>query len=406
MMVAAGLIGPASAADPYSIAGAQSFGYDNNLLRLGNGSQAPEGYSRADNYSITTLQGGIDQAFGRQRLAVDLSLRNVRYSGNSIFNNQGYTGSIGLDWSTVERLSGRLSANTNRSLSGFNSYEIGLLREKNYEDAQGLNASVNVGLVTQYSLEVTASHREVNNSLQNQSLQARNFKQESGSVGLRWQPRPSSSIGLSLRHTQGKYPKFRQVGNTFQADRYKQEGVEVSARLQPSGASLFDARVAQSRTRYDLNDSRSFSGITGSAGWAWQPTGKLRLNTRFTRDTGQDSYAVTVFSGVPGSSDSSRLVNSLRLDLSYDLSSKVSFTTAWQAGRNSVVQTIENPLLPVRASGEDRSSVFSVGARWTPTRSVTTGCDAAHEDRKATGDIVISLSSASFSCFAQLQLNP
>lgn len=396
----------ATAASPYYIAGSQSFGHDNNILRLGNGSAAPEGYSRADSYSVTTLQGGIDQPIGRQRLSADLSLRNVRYNGNRLFNNQGYTGSVGLDWSTVERISGKISANANRSLSGFNSYEIGLLREKNYEDTEGVNASVAVGLVTQYSLELTAGHRRVNNSLQTQALQSRNFNQDSGSVGLRWQPSSASSFGLALRQTQGRYPQFRLVNNAYQADRYQQDSVEFSARLQPTGASAFDARVAQSRTRYDINEARSFSGITGTLGWAWQPTGKLRANARLTRDTGQDSYAVTVFTGVPGSSDSSRLVNTLRLDLNYEFSSKIAFTTAWQAGRNSVVQTIDNPLLPLRASGKDRSSIVSVGVRWQPTRSVSAGCDAGHEDRKASGNIVISLSSASYSCFAQLQLNP
>jgi hypothetical protein len=167
-----------------------------------------------------------------------------------------------------------------------------------------------------------------------------------------------------------------------------------------------DFRIGQSQTRYDLNSARNFSGLTGTLGWNWQPTGRLRIGTRLSRDTGQDSYATTVFGNVPGSSDYSRLVNSFRVDGNYEYSAKIAITASWQLAQRTVVQTIVNPLLPLNASGKDSTNTYSVGVRWVPLRTVSLGCDATQEQRTASGDLTSPLHSTGLSCFAQLQFQP
>ena len=391
---------------PYYIGISESISRDSNLLRLGDDQQATAGYSRADTIFSTALQAGIDQPFGRQRFSGNLSLRDVRYSANSQFNNQGYTGSVGLDWSTAERISGNLSASANRSLSTFNNYQVGLLADKNYEDTQGLNALVSLGLVTQYSLEFSAAHRAVSNTLDNTTLQARNFQQDTGGFALRWRPSSISSLGLGARDTRGRYPRYRYANGDYQADRYKQTAVDLTAALVPSGASTVDLRISQSQTRYDLNSARNFSGLTGTLGWNWQASGRFKLGTRLSRDTGQDSYATTVFGNVPGSSDYSRLVNSFRVDGSYDYSAKIAFTGSWQLAQRTIVQTIVNPLLPLSSSGKDSTNLYTVGVRWVPLRTVSLGCDITQEQRSATGGLTTPLHSNGFSCFGQLQFQP
>lgn len=398
---------PAAAeSHPYYIGVSESVSHDNNLLRLADGQPANAGYTRADTTMSTALQAGIDQPFGRQRATANLSLRDVRYRANSQFNNQGYTGSLGLDWSTVERISGSLSANANRSLSSFNNYQVGLLADRNYEDTRGLNAQVNVGLVTQYSLEFSAGQRAVSNTLDNTALQARNFRQDTGGFALRWRPSGISSFSLGVHETRGRYPKYRFINGEYQADRFKQTSVDLTASLVPSGASSVDFRIGQSQTRYDLNSARNFSGLTGTLGWNWQPTGRFKMGTRLSRDTGQDSYATTVFGNVPGSSDYSRIVNTLRIDGSYDYSAKIAITASWQLAQRTIVQTIVNPLLPLNASGKDSTNSYSVGARWAPLRTVLLGCDATQERRSASGDLTTSLHSTGLSCFGQLQFQP
>ena len=109
---------------------------------------------------------------------------------------------------------------------------------------------------------------------------------------------------------------------------------------------------------------------------------------------------------MPGSSDYSRLVNTLQFNANFDVSSKISTTLGLAVNQRDVVQTIVNPLLPLNASGRDLSNVLSVGVRWSPLRTVTVGCDGSVERRTASGAIVAPLHDSALSCFGQLQLTP
>ena len=149
---------------PYSLGLSTSFGHDSNLLRLAD-SQAPlAGDSRSDTTMSTALVGSLDQGIGRQRLTASLALRDNRYDRNSKYDNQGYSGDLGLDWSTVGRISGALSLSTARKLSTFNAEGVGLLPEKNLETTQTVGGNIRVGVVTPLSLELGAGQRRVRNS--------------------------------------------------------------------------------------------------------------------------------------------------------------------------------------------------------------------------------------------------
>lgn len=391
-------------ATPYFINLSETVRYERNVLGLGRNSPTPPNLQRSDTIAVTALQGGIDQPFGRQRGYANLSLRQVNYSNNSIYNNQAYTGNLGLDWSTVERISGTLQVNANRALSSFGSFGLGV-QDKNFEDAQGASASISVGLVTEYSAEASISHREVRNSLQNRAVLSRDFDQDTGTLGLRWRPSAATNFGLALRDTRGRYPKFRQIENgSLLADRFKQQGIDFTAGFQPSGVSAFDFRIGQNRTTYDLNQARDFSGVTGSLGWSWQPSGKVRLTTRLSRDTGQDSYSVAQFN-VPATSEYTRVNDVLRLQADWDFSAKISFTGALQYVQRSVSNSVPANSVSgfTDVSGKDRSNVLSFGGRWAPYRVFVLSCDALAEWRTATGQLVEPLRNYSVGCAGQLQ---
>jgi hypothetical protein len=392
-------------ATPYFIGLSQNLTYERNVLRLGNNVAAPTGLQRADTVAVTALQGGINQSFGRQRGYANLSLRQVTYNNNSVYNNQAYTGSAGLDWSTVERISGTLSGTVNRSLSSFGSFGLGV-QDKNFEDSQGLGATISVGVVTEFSAEAGYNHREVRNSLQNRAVLSRDFDQDSGTLGVRWRPDAALNVGLVLRDTRGRYPKFQQVADgSFLADRFKQQGIEINGSIQPSGGSTVDFRIGQNKTSYDLNQARDFSGLTGSVGWTWQATGKVRVTSRLSRDTGQDSYAVAQFN-VPATSDYSRVSDVLRIQADWDFSAKINFSAAWQNYRRSYTQSAPSFLTDGRtsASGRESGNELSFGVRWAPYRTSSFGCDVAAEVRAGSGELAASMRNYNVGCFGQLQL--
>ncbi len=391
---------------PYYIGASQSLTYDSNVLRLVDGASAPAGLSKSGVSSTTALLAGIDQPISRQRLFGNVALRANRYSGNSLYNNESWSGQVGLDWATVERLSGNVSASANRALASFNQQEIGLIQRKNFEDTRTLDASLNLGLVTQYSLLVNLGRREVDQSLDLPAAQSRNFEQNTASVGVQWKPSSQSSFGLAVRQSDGKYPQFRALaGGGFEADRYSRRDLDLNASLQPSGQSTVSARLSTGKVDYDLATGRNFSGVTGSLAWNWQATGKVRLNTALTRDTGQDSYAVTVFN-TPGTADYSRVTTSLVLGADYAATSKIQVNAGFSTQDRDQVRTLPaGALAAFNDSGSERTNIFTLGARWRPTRSVLVGCNANNERRKGSGNLVSSnINSNSIGCYGQITL--
>jgi len=399
------LAAPATAqeSNPYYIGLSQTLTHDTNLLRLTTRQAAPAGFSKSDTSSTTALIAGIDQPFGRQRFYGNVSLRANRFDKNKVYDNDGYTVSTGLDFSTVERVSGTISASANRGLSRFNTEEIGLLTDKNVESVESLGATVRVGVVTEYTVEVSANHRRVDNSLDDDRVRARNFRQDTASVGLRWRPSPDLNVGLALRGSQGTYPEFRRTPTGYQADQFDRQDVDFTVFYRPSGVSRLDLRLSEGKTEYDLATQRNFSGLTGNLTWRWQATGKVALFTSYTRDTGQDSYAISFF-GVPGTSDYARTSDRLALKAEWAFSAKVAFEAGLAHTDRKLVRTIDNPFFPSDASGREKVSTLTLGGRWAPVRWALLGCNIESIRRSGSGTLGSDLKAESYGCYGQFTL--
>lgn len=395
--------------NPYYIGGSQAFGYESNLLQLGNDQATPAGYSKSDTSSTTSLLAGLNQPIGRQRVYGSLSLRHTRYKNNDLFDNTGYAVNGGLDWSTINRISGTVVVSANRQLSSFGLTEIGLLSRKNLETSQAANASIAIGGVTQYTFEGSLGARRVRNSLEQSVIQARNYDQTQGSVGVRWRPSTASNFGAALRGSQGSYPRFRQnADGSYIEDKFTRRDLDLTAGLMPSGLSTYDARVSFGKTSYDLNEQRDFSGVTGSLGWVYVPSGKLSFTTRLSRDTGQDNYAITDFANNDLRSEYSQTTNTLRVQADYSATAKIGVTAVAQYAQRKLVRTLDSSLFPGNTSndlrGSDRDLYLSLGARYAPLRNAVIGCDLGTLNRNASGQLSVDLKNNSISCFGQLTL--
>lgn len=395
---------------PWYVGASLSAIHDSNVLRLGEGQAAGANESRSDTVLSTGLVGGIDQGIGRQRVVGSLTLQDNRFDRNGKYNNQSYNGSLGLEWQTVERISGAFTLAAARNLSTFNADGVGLLSQKNEETSEGIGASVSVGLVTRYSLELGAGQRRVRNSLDLASVRARDYNQDHGSVGLAWRPSSALNVSLGWREVSGVFPTFRAVADGFDSDRFSQQQVELSVKYQPSGASLLELRLSSGDTRYRADERRDFSNVNGSLNWLWQATGKLRLNTRYVRDQGQDNYpsTVPVFLGfIPVTLNDRRLISTWRTQLDFDASAKVAFSSSLQYSKRDVQRqtlALSGTLALDSISGSDSTTIFTVSARWSPRRDSLLGCEVRNEDRRASGAITANLKATSLNCYSQITL--
>ena len=134
---------------PWYIGASQTFTQESNLYRLADGAATPDGVSKADLISSTALLAGLDQPLGRQRVYGSATLRSSKFRDNKDLDNEGYALRAGLDWETVNRLSGTLEASAERSLARFNTdTELGVQTRRNIEDQTRLLAEARVGVVT------------------------------------------------------------------------------------------------------------------------------------------------------------------------------------------------------------------------------------------------------------------
>jgi len=393
-LIAFGMAGPAALAQssPYYVGASQAFTHESNIYRLGGGQPV-----NSDTVSTSSLLAGLDQTFGRQRLFADTSVQASRYRNNNTLNNTGYSLNGGLDWATIERLSGRISLGANRNMAQFNpGGDSPLLTKKNIQTNRQASATVRYGLVSKYTAEATLSHRQVAYSAV--EYNRFEYRQNSGSLGLVYRPSGALSLGAALRHTTGSYPKARASAGGFMEDTYKRNDLDLTSNWTVSGASSIAARLSLGKQEYASFTSRDFSGTTGAVTWNWSPGPRLQVKTSLTRDTGQDTSFLTFGSSNFVTSDYSRLTTALQSSATYELTGKI-FVDASVRWSDRSLSGIGSQV------GNDTNKGVSLGGRWLPTRNTQVGCQLSHDSRSSDNlALSVPFSANSTSCYAQFML--
>lgn len=395
--------GPCVAAGPYSIAATQSVSWESNLLRAESGQVVPEGLSRSDTIYTTALQGGLDQPIGRQRLFGDGSIRRTQYQRNSVYDSTGYRLTAGLDWATIQRLSGTLTLNAQRQLAQFSNDEAGILARRNVEQTRQAESALRWGVSARLAAEAALTWREVDFSAP--EFASREFRQGSIYLGLRHELSGAAWWSVGLRHATGTYPQFRRAADgSFEADHFGRQELDLRATLRPSGASDLEARLGLGRTRYDSATSRDVSGLFGTLAWNWRPSGRLRLRTQWSRDPSQDSYFLDTLFG-RGTLSYDRVATTLQLRADHSVTAKTSWYAAWGWTDRSLARSIEVPSLAVPVlRSDDRTYQYVVGLRWQPTRGLLVGLDVNAEERRVGSLLSRPYRASSVSTFGQLSL--
>ena len=287
---------------PYYIGVSQSLGYESNLYRVGGNQGLPAGaQKKSDTISSTSLVAGVDQTWGRQRLSGSGSVNVNRYASNDQLNYNGYGLNLGLDWATVERLSGRLAVSADRSLRSYDpAAQGGGTSERNVEDNNLFSGTVRIGVVTRLTGEASLSRRSVRYTAA--TYDGYEYDQTSGSLGVRYRLGGATTVGLAWREASYAY--------VTSANDFKRRDIDLTGTWDPSGLTNLYARLSSTRASYDVTTASNFSGATGELRASTQISGKVRLNARVSRDLGQASSTFD-FQGLPGATDFNRTVHRL-----------------------------------------------------------------------------------------------
>lgn len=374
---------------PWYIGLGQDFTHESNVLSSATGEVS-------DTISTTTLRGGVNVPFGRQRAYANVALNHQRYQDLSARNNNGYTVGAGLDWSTVERLSGSLTLNANRQQADFFVGGITPVTLSNIERSDEIAARFRLGVVTKVGFEAGFGQRNL--SFSALEFAAREYKQNDASLGVTYSPSGILSLGtgLSAQRTRFAAPAAGQTA----ADRSQRQDFYITANWVPTGASTVSARVNIGKTEYDLGTAADFEGVTGSVSWAWRPTGRLSLTTSLSRDSGQDTGFLRLAGSTEVSgTDFSRITNSASLRAGYELTGKITLSGSVGYARRNLVDGFTG------ATGQDNTTSLSLGADWAATRTVSVGCTVSRESRSASGTGASPSDSNRYGCAGQVLLD-
>jgi hypothetical protein len=387
--------------NPWYLGVSQTFAYDSNLYRADdtrdlnlNRDPSLQPLTRSDTISTTSLVGGIDQPIGRQRVFGNASVGYNGYANNDYLNSTSYSLTGGLDWSTVERFSGKVSVAASEQQRKFNDTND---TEKNLERVNQVDAVFRAGTVTRLTLEGSLGFRKLDYSAA--AFASSEYDQTRGSIGVRYRPGIatfSASVGLA------------DTDYNTTTERVRRTSLDLTGSWPANGVSSLFVRLSPTRVEYDQFSQRDFNGLTGSLRWNWLPTGKLNVETRLVHDIGQDSSFETFGAGVaPGTNNTGRVTTELRVAAAYELSAKVAMNAALSTAYRSLEETkVDGNSAVVKATGNDNTIIFSLGASWTPLRSTQVGCNLGRDQRSVSGNISgnDAYSANTVSCYGQFTL--
>jgi hypothetical protein len=400
LLALAGVVLPAAAeTSPWYIGLSQAFTHDSNLYRIDSATPLDPGLSRSDTISSTSLVGGLDQPIGRQRVFGSMLVSANRYKNNDDLDGASYRITGGLDWSTIERFSGNVNFAASQNQRQFNvdTAPGQVETQKNDETIEQIDAVFRAGVVTRLTLEAGLGYRQIGYSAP--TYASSEYDQTTGSIGVRYRP-GIATFGVGYRHAQTNYAD---TGSDLVNDNTR-DSIDLTVTWPASGNSSLYARISPTRVDYDNFSERDFDGLTGALKWDWTPTGKLKLGTRVVYDIGQDS-SFERFGGAAnqiGTNTTGRTSTELRLNADYEATAKIVLSTSLGYTHRNLDN---NSNVPGESSstGSDNTTIFTLGTRWSPTRSVQVGCEYGHDRRSVSGEPAgrQAYSANTFNCFGQ-----
>lgn len=404
-VLALGAAGFARADDPnpYYIGLTEAVTHDTNINRVAGGP--------SDTFWSTGLVGGVDQGIGRQRVYGSGNVTLNRYNDQTALNNTSYALNAGLDWQTIERLSGTLLTRLNQSLASQSNTLLQTTSSDNLVKSQMYAARVAWGANATVAFQGGYSHNKT--SYSTTSFLASGTVDQSADIGAYFQPGTTLTLGTALRYTRSNSQQAYVLADGTTVDnRTNGRNIDLSLNWRPTPRSGANARLSFTRQSNSAANGAGFSGLTGGLGFSYAPTGKLTLNGQLSHDAstnsnaydnapfGQSINGTTITVQQSGLAANSTVSNSASLQANYSATAKVGITASVQYSRSRQDQS-GGTAVP---NYKDELTSGSLGATWSIRRYWSLGCSVSHIKRQLTGSFLNDYTATVYGCSTQLTL--
>jgi hypothetical protein len=380
--------------NPWYIGVNQAVSYNSNPSRL------VDEFAEGSWWSSTSLVGGFDQRYGRQRFYANGNVAANVYGQLDQLDNTSYGLTTGWDWATVERLSGTVYASYNQGLANYGGFNQSTLARvvKVTQDNALAYATVDYGLLSLLAADVRVAYSSLrydsDDAIATLSFDRYELNQTSLTARVRKQFAGQLVGGVGLAYTKGDYFS---TGQEF--DRYD---VFLTGNWTITGQSTISGRIGYSTWDYTGPNPSENNGVTGWLAWRYFPTGKLDFTTRISYDTQANSEITSGSTGSAGDSGGSDwLTAGLQFTARYAFSGKTSFN----ASLEYYSQSRDGFGIPAGGGAPtfdgSRNTTLNLllGATWLPSRNWQVNCSLTLSDRNESRDAGSSISLTPYTAY-------
>jgi hypothetical protein len=389
--------------NPWYIGVSQAFTHDSNVYRI------PDGPS--DTYSSTSLLGGFDQLIGRQRVFGRATVSGNRYLKEDTLDNVSYGVTTGIDWETIEHLSGNIIASFNQNLASQPVSNGTPVAARNIAQTQGIGARIRLGGVSLLTLEVGADYSNIDYSLPAYVTSESNHT--SGTIYLYYGGGGPLRVGAGFRGDRTRTPQafLDPATGQYLSTKLTGQNFDLLADYDLTGRVGANARLSYTKQTTLGGGNADFSGFTGNVGLSWQATGKITVRVDAARDAGFDAHTYNYFSftqtttgvfltPVVGLYQNNEVTTSAGATVNYAATAKISAT----ANARYIRARLTNGDVTTAATTPDTvdvSTIVSLGANYEITRNWGAACNLAYAKRDVSGAVNFAYDAKTIGCSTQ-----
>jgi len=389
--------------NPYYLGVAQAFTHDSNVYRIPDGT--------ADTYSTTSLLGGFDQLIGRQRVFGRATVSGNRYLKEDTLDNVSYGATTGIDWETVEHLSGNINASFNQNLASQPASTGTPVATRNVAQTQSLGARIRWGGVSLLTLEAGADYSNLDYSAPQYVTSQSNYS--SANIYLYYRGGGPLRVGAGFRGDRTRTPQafLDPATGQYQSTKLTGQHFDLLVDYDVTGHVSANTRLSYTKQTSSGGGDIDFSGFTGNLGLSWQPTAKIMVRADAARVAGFDartynylSFTETptgpVLTPVVGLYQNNQITTSAGATVIYAATAKISAN----ANARYIRAHLSNVDVATAAAAPDTYDVLkvvSLGANYEITRNWGAACSMSYETRDVTGAVGFSYDAKTISCSTQ-----
>lgn len=290
---------------------------DDNVFRLSKNvdpASAIGSTSTGDTYQTTSLGFAFDAPLSRQRFQAGYTWSATRFDRFTDLDFTGHDARALWLWQVGNDLSGQLGYTENFALAPF-AYTQSSTPDPLKTRQAFLNAAYL--LTPRWRLQAGGGVFEQKNG--DPALQPNDITISSGDASLSYVTPANTSLGLSARVEEGRYPNREFVAGSPFDDSYRQVSAGVIGDWTVTGVSHVVARASRVSRRYPNTPQSDFEGYTAVAEYDWKLTGKSSLTGVIRRDISPFQDIQSSFVLVKGITIRPTLALTQKIDMSANL---------------------------------------------------------------------------------------